>query len=53
MKFFLLFNQSNIAFKGDSGGSLYVKDTIKNKTKYISAGIVSYGDGCAQVYKPG
>jgi secreted trypsin-like serine protease len=32
--------------QGDSGGSLYVKDTLNGKLKYITAGIVSYGDGC-------
>ena len=29
--------------QGDSGGSLYVKDTIDGKSKFVTAGIVSYG----------
>ena len=34
---------------GDSGGPLYVLDTINNKTKYVLAGITSFtvGNGCA------
>ncbi len=39
--------------QGDSGGPLYVLDTVGNKTKYVLAGVVSYGDGCASVGKPG
>ena len=39
--------------QGDSGGPLYVLDTVVNKTKYVLAGIVSYGDGCASAGKPG
>jgi secreted trypsin-like serine protease len=34
--------------QGDSGGPLYVLDTIGNKTKYITTGVVSFGDGCAK-----
>jgi len=29
--------------QGDSGGSLYVRDTVDGKTKFVTAGIVSYG----------
>ena len=32
---------------GDSGGALYVKETINNVTKFVASGIVSYGYGCA------
>jgi secreted trypsin-like serine protease len=39
--------------KGDSGGSLYVLDTVNNKSKYVSSGIVSYGNGCALPNYPG
>ena len=39
--------------QGDSGGGIYVKDSVNNKQKYISAGIVSYGDGCGKINKPG
>ena len=35
--------------QSDSGGPLYVLDTIGNKTKYVTSGIVSYGDGCARM----
>lgn len=33
------------ACNGDSGGSLFVIDKIHEKSKYISVGIVSYGNG--------
>lgn len=36
---------------GDSGGGLYVFDSKINK--YILSGIVSYGEQCAEVGKPG
>ena len=39
--------------KGDSGGSLYVKDNIDGKQKYVTAGIVSYGAECALPKLPG
>jgi secreted trypsin-like serine protease len=39
--------------QGDSGGSLFVKEIRDNKIKYVSVGIVSYGDGCALPDKPG
>lgn len=39
--------------QGDSGGSLYINDFIMNKTRFITAGIVSYGEGCAKVNHPG
>jgi secreted trypsin-like serine protease len=39
--------------QGDSGGGIYVKDSVNNRPKYISAGIVSYGDGCGKINKPG
>ncbi len=31
---------------GDSGGPLYVSVTINFTTKYVIAGITSYGKGC-------
>jgi secreted trypsin-like serine protease len=39
--------------QGDSGGALYVKDTISNKEKYVAAGVVSYGYDCAKPGYPG
>lgn len=39
--------------QGDSGGSLFVRDKVNDQDKYVSVGIVSYGDGCAEKYKPG
>ncbi len=39
--------------QGDSGGPLYVLDTIGGKEKYVLAGIVSYGEGCARSNKSG
>ncbi len=32
---------------GDSGGPLYVSDTINGKSKYVLGGVTSYGVGCA------
>ena len=29
--------------QGDSGGGLFVKDTVDGKSKFVAAGIVSYG----------
>ena len=37
---------------GDSGGPLYVLDSIEGKLKYVSVGIVSYGHHCALPNKP-
>lgn len=37
------------ACNGDSGGSLFVLDSINDKKKYISVGIVSYGNGTCGV----
>ena len=39
--------------QGDSGGSLYVNDVISNQTRFFTAGVVSYGEGCAKVDHPG
>lgn len=39
--------------QGDSGGSLYVLDKVNEKTKFITAGIVSYGKECARPGLPG
>ena len=39
------------SFTGDSGGGLYIYDSIISK--YIPVGIVSYGQGCAQASTPG
>lgn len=39
--------------QGDSGGPLFVQNTINGRVKYVLAGIVSYGVGCAMSYHPG
>ncbi len=39
--------------QGDSGGGIYVKETINGKEKFVSVGITSFGDGCGSVGKPG
>ena len=39
--------------QGDSGGPLFIIDQIVKKVKFVQVGIVSYGDGCGEVYKPG
>ena len=39
--------------QGDSGGPLYVLGTVNGKSKYVVAGVVSYGNGCAQPNYPG
>ncbi len=39
--------------QGDSGGPLYFADTINSKSKYIVAGVTSYGYQCAQRNYPG
>lgn len=39
--------------QGDSGGGLYFKDTVNNTAKFVVAGVVSYGNGCARVNQPG
>ena len=39
--------------KGDSGGGIYMDGTINGTSKLIAAGIVSYGDQCGLVNKPG
>ena len=41
---------------GDTGGGLYVYDSVGNKTKYVLAGIVSHGSdgiGCNRATFPG
>ena len=38
---------------GDGGGPLFVQATIDSKTKFVLAGITSFGDGCAKVGIPG
>jgi hypothetical protein len=38
---------------GDSGGALYVMDNVNGALKYVAAGIVSYGFGCALPNSPG
>jgi secreted trypsin-like serine protease len=39
--------------QGDSGGGLYVHDILGGKKRYIVAGVVSYGMGCAEPGYPG
>lgn len=39
--------------QGDSGGSVFVRDTVDGQVKFIAAGVVSYGDGCAKPLTPG
>lgn len=39
--------------QGDSGGSLFVRDSVDGQTKFIAVGVVSYGDGCAKPLTPG
>lgn len=39
--------------QGDSGGPLFVKDQVDKKSKFVLAGVTSYGVGCAQFQKPG
>ena len=39
--------------QGDSGGPLYVLGTVNGKSKYILAGLTSYGTGCALPGYPG
>lgn len=39
--------------QGDSGGPLFVKDSVDGKQKYVLAGVTSYGEGCAEIKKPG
>ncbi len=39
--------------KGDSGGPLYIKGIVNNKTKYILVGITSYGESCGLSAFPG
>ncbi len=39
--------------QGDSGGALYVNGIVNNRTKFIAAGVVSYGEGCALPNYPG
>ncbi|CAF0829847.1 unnamed protein product [Brachionus calyciflorus] len=39
--------------QGDSGGPLFIKDSVDGKQKFILSGVTSYGQGCAQVGRPG
>ena len=53
-RFFLFTKYIKLFFiLGDSGGPLYVQDTVNGVTKYVLAGVVSYGDGCAVAGYPG
>ncbi len=47
-----LVNKTDVC-QGDSGGSLFVKETINGKEKFVSAGLVSYGPDCGQATTPG
>jgi secreted trypsin-like serine protease len=39
--------------QGDSGGSMFAKDKVNGKEKFITVGIVSFGIGCARPNLPG
>ncbi len=39
--------------QGDSGGALYVNGLVNNSTRFIAAGVVSYGQGCGRPEYPG
>ena len=39
--------------QGDSGGGLFVNETINNQSRYVVSGIVSYGESCALPGFPG
>ncbi|CAF0826359.1 unnamed protein product [Brachionus calyciflorus] len=39
--------------QGDSGGPLYVKDQIDSSSRYVIAGVTSFGDKCGIKGKPG
>ena len=47
------YNGGKDTCQGDSGGPLYVQDEINGVTKYVLAGIVSYGVECAKPNYPG
>lgn len=46
-------NGERDACQGDSGGGLYVIRNISNINRYVIEGIVSYGEQCASLMKPG
>lgn len=41
------------ACQGDSGGGLYIQRNISETLRYTVDGIVSYGEQCASLMKPG
>ena len=46
-------NGSADTCQGDSGGGLFTLDDSLNRTVFVVSGIVSYGDGCAKINRPG
>jgi secreted trypsin-like serine protease len=47
------YNGGKDSCQGDSGGGLFVNETVGNESRYVVSGIVSYGDGCAVPGLPG
>lgn len=39
--------------QGDSGGPLFVRDQVNKKSKFVLAGVTSYGQECALFARPG
>lgn len=39
--------------KGDGGGPLFIKQTVNGVTKFVVAGLTSYGRGCGNPNLPG
>lgn len=40
-------------FKGDYGGSLYLRQNVSGKVKLVTVGILSYNEGCNIKHSPG
>ena len=53
MSIYIIYKGGKDTCQGDSGGPIFVQDTVNGKLKYVLAGIVSYGNGCAQPNNPG
>jgi secreted trypsin-like serine protease len=46
-------NGERDACQGDSGGGLFIQKKFSNISRYTIEGIVSYGEQCASLMKPG